>query len=151
MLGMSIALLATVVGDVTANYAMLVGGLAIGAMTLFMNLGWERYGGWGLFGVEFFVKVSGGKSIGGLSPAGVFVGGSVFCAAAAPIIGTIVLNREMTANEVYRSTLTCFLGPAGWFLANAILPPESIIGRSTSQLSEYSRFFILLSAFEPSP
>lgn len=30
-----------------------LGGLiAIGAMTLFMNLGWERYGGWGLFGIS---------------------------------------------------------------------------------------------------
>jgi Subtilase family len=67
-----------------------------------------------------------GGGFGGLSPFGFYVGGSVFCAAAAPMIGTIVLNREMTANEVYRSTLTCFLGPAGWFLANALLPPEPI-------------------------
>ncbi len=29
-----------------------VGGLiAIGSMTLFMNLGWERFGGWGLFSI----------------------------------------------------------------------------------------------------
>jgi hypothetical protein len=62
----------------------------------------------------------------GHSPFGWYVGGSIVCAAAAPIIGTIVLNREMTANEVYRSTLTCFLGPAGWLLANALLPPETI-------------------------
>jgi hypothetical protein len=67
-----------------------------------------------------------GGGFGGLSPLGFYVGGSVFCAAAAPIIGTIVLNREMTANEVYRSTLSCFLGPAGWLLANALLPPEPI-------------------------
>ena len=46
-----------------------LGGLiAIGAMSLFMNLGWERFGGWGLFGIalayggaglcltEFFLK-----------------------------------------------------------------------------------------------
>ena len=28
--------------------------LAIGAMTLFMNLGWERFGGWGLFFLALF-------------------------------------------------------------------------------------------------
>ena len=35
------------------NILYYLGGLiAIGAMTLFMNLGWERYGGWGLFGIS---------------------------------------------------------------------------------------------------
>jgi hypothetical protein len=29
------------------------GMIAIGAMTLFMNLGWERFGGWGLFAIAF--------------------------------------------------------------------------------------------------
>jgi hypothetical protein len=62
----------------------------------------------------------------GLTPFGWYVGGSIICAAAAPIIGTIVLNREMTANEVYRSTLICMLGPVGWLLADALLPPEAI-------------------------
>jgi hypothetical protein len=61
----------------------------------------------------------------GLTPLGWFVGGSIICAAVAPMIGTVMLNREMTANEVYRSTLTCFLGPIGWLLADAILPPDT--------------------------
>lgn len=33
--------------------------LAIGAMTLFMNLGWERFGGWGLFGIALAYAVVG--------------------------------------------------------------------------------------------
>jgi hypothetical protein len=71
------------------------------------------------------VQHGGGGGL-GLTPLGWFVGGSIICAAAAPIVGTIVLNREMTANEVYRSTLSCLLGPAGWLLADLLLPPETI-------------------------
>ena len=40
------------------------------------------------------------------------------------MIGTIALNREITRKEVYSSTLTCFLGPLGWMLADGFLPPE---------------------------
>ncbi|HEY0268113.1 MAG TPA: hypothetical protein VGC12_02645 [Methyloradius sp.] len=37
-----------------------LGGLiAIGAMTLFMNLGWERFGGWGLLGISLAYAVAG--------------------------------------------------------------------------------------------
>jgi subtilisin family serine protease len=72
-----------------------------------------------------------GGSFGSLTPLGLYVTGSVFCAAAAPIVGTILLNREMTANEVYRSALGCFLGPAGWLLANQLFPP-GVIGASRS-------------------
>ncbi len=37
-----------------------LGGLiAIGAMTLFMNLGWERFGGWGLFGIALAYACAG--------------------------------------------------------------------------------------------
>ncbi|HKB59916.1 MAG TPA: hypothetical protein VKC56_07730 [Gallionellaceae bacterium] len=37
-----------------------LGGLiAIGAMTLFMNLGWERFGGWGLFFIALVYAVAG--------------------------------------------------------------------------------------------
>jgi hypothetical protein len=57
-----------------------------------------------------------------ITPLGWYAMGSVFCAAAAPIIGTAVLGREMTANEVGRSTLTCFLGPVGWWLAGELFP-----------------------------
>jgi len=57
-----------------------------------------------------------------IPPLSYFVIGSVATAALAPIIGTIVLGREMTPNEVYRSTLTSFLGPIGWVLGNQLFP-----------------------------
>lgn len=60
----------------------------------------------------------------GISPLGWYVMGGVFCAAASPIVGTIVLGREMTQSEVWRSTFGCFLGPAGWLLADLIVPPN---------------------------
>lgn len=50
----------------------------------------------------------------GIPPLGWVVMGTVACSAAAPIVGTIVLGREMTAAEVVRSTVGCFLGPVGW-------------------------------------
>jgi subtilisin family serine protease len=54
--------------------------------------------------------------------------GGIACAAAAPIIGTIVLNREMTFDEVARSTLGCFLGPIGWLIAPVLFPTEVGVG-----------------------
>ncbi len=60
----------------------------------------------------------------GITPLGIYAVGSVFCAAASPIIGTIVLGREMTVSEVWRSTFGCFLGPPGWLLADLLVPPE---------------------------
>lgn len=37
-----------------------LGGLiAIGAMSLFMNLGWERFGGWGLLSIAFMYAIAG--------------------------------------------------------------------------------------------
>jgi hypothetical protein len=55
--------------------------------------------------------------------AGGFVIGSIAVAAAAPIIGTIVLHRELTYSEVYHTTLTAFLGPVGWLIADRLFPP----------------------------
>jgi hypothetical protein len=49
--------------------------------------------------------------------------GSVACAAATPIISTMVLGRELTLSEVYHSTFGCMLGPLGWLLADALVPP----------------------------
>ncbi len=59
-----------------------------------------------------------------IPPVGIYVGAGVMCAAASPIVGTIVLGREMTAPEVLRSTFGCFLGPPGWLLADLIMPPD---------------------------
>jgi hypothetical protein len=54
---------------------------------------------------------------------GGFVMGSVFAAAAAPIIATIVLGRELTLTEAYR----LILGPVGWLLTSGggNLPPKN--------------------------
>ena len=41
-----------------------LGGLiAIGAMTLFMTLGWERFGGWGLFFIAIAYAAAGLRSL----------------------------------------------------------------------------------------
>jgi subtilisin family serine protease len=41
------------------------------------------------------------------------------------MIATVILGRELTLNEAYRSTLGCFLGPIGWLLADALVPPTT--------------------------
>jgi subtilisin family serine protease len=64
-----------------------------------------------------------------ITPLGWYAGGALFAAAAAPIIGTIVLGREMTPEEVYRSTLISFLGPVGWWLGNEWFP-DKVAGRN---------------------
>src|SRR5262245_33625041 len=58
-----------------------------------------------------------------ITPLGWFVLGSVGCAAVSPMIATVILGRELTYNEAYRSVLGCFLGPIGWVLADALTPP----------------------------
>jgi subtilisin family serine protease len=58
-----------------------------------------------------------------ITPLGWFVIGSIGCAAVSPMIGTVILGRELTLNEAYRSTLGCVLGPVGWLLADALVPP----------------------------
>jgi subtilisin family serine protease len=60
-----------------------------------------------------------------ITPLGWFVIGSVGCAAVSPMIATVILGRELTLNEAYRSTLGCFLGPIGWLLADALVPPTT--------------------------
>src|SRR5579864_3174625 len=37
--------------------------------------------------------------------------GAIGCAAVSPMIGTVVLGRELTQIEVSRMSLSCFLGP----------------------------------------
>ena len=66
-----------------------------------------------------------------ITPLGWYVIGSVGCAAVSPMIATVVLGRELTLNEAYRSTLGCFLGPLGWLLADALVPPTITIQTQT--------------------
>ncbi len=57
-----------------------------------------------------------------ITPLGLYAIGSIGCAAVAPMVGTVALGREMTANEVGRSTLSCFLGPIGWLIGPQLFP-----------------------------
>jgi subtilisin family serine protease len=65
-----------------------------------------------------------------ITPLGWFVMGSIGCAAVSPMIGTVILGRELTLNEAYRSTFGCVLGPLGWLLADALVPP-TVTGPNT--------------------
>ncbi len=58
-----------------------------------------------------------------ITPLGWFAIGSFGCVVVSPMIGTVILGRELTLNEVYRSTFGCVLGPVGWLLADALVPP----------------------------
>src|SRR5674476_464094 len=68
--------------------------------------------------------------------------GSVACAAVSPMIGTLVLGRELTVTEVDRMALSCFLGPVGWLLGPVMFPdpivmtippPQNLPPRGTRQ------------------
>ena len=74
-----------------------------------------------------------------ITPLGWFVMGSVGCAAATPIIATVILGRELTLNEAYRSTLGCFLGPIGWLLADALVPPTITTQLQTQTQTQTSK------------
>lgn len=63
---------------------------------------------------------------GAITPLGWFVMGSVACAAVSPMIGTVILGRELTIGEAYHTTLGCLLGPPGWLLAEAMFPSTAI-------------------------
>ena len=52
--------------------------------------------------------------------------GSIGCAAVSPMIGTLMLNRELTIPEVDRMTLSCFLGPVGWLLGPVLFPDVAV-------------------------
>ena len=58
-----------------------------------------------------------------ITPLGWYAIGSVVCVAVSPMIGTVVLGRELTISEAYHGTLGCLLGPVGWLLADALFPP----------------------------
>ncbi len=61
-----------------------------------------------------------------ITPLGGFVIGSVVCAAVSPMVGTVILGRELTIGEAYHTTLGCMLGPVGWLLADAMFPPTAV-------------------------
>lgn len=81
--------------------------LAIGAMTLFMNLGWESFGGWGIFFISCLYAVGGMSMLGffrtrvAYIPAGIC---AVFVVAMTPL-AIYGLQRAMgwwVADAVYR-------------------------------------------------
>jgi subtilisin family serine protease len=74
-----------------------------------------------------------------VTPLGWFVIGSVGCAAVSPMIATVILGRELTLNEAYRSTFGCFLGPIGWLLADALTPPAITTQIQTQSQTQTSK------------
>jgi len=62
-----------------------------------------------------------------LTPLGIYVLGSVGCAAAAPMAQTLILGRQLTLNEAYRNTFGCIAGPAGWLIADWLVPPGTVL------------------------
>ncbi|HEX3711048.1 MAG TPA: S8 family serine peptidase [Pseudolabrys sp.] len=65
--------------------------------------------------------------------------GAIAAGAAGPIIGTIVLGRELTPNEVYRFELSVFLGPVGWVLGPRLFPDTPGGGNQPSHNSRGPR------------
>ena len=61
------------------------------------------------------------------TPLGWYAIGSIGCAAVSPMIGTVMLGREMTISEVDRTTLSCFLGPVGWVLGPVLFPDAVVV------------------------
>src|ERR1039457_3336828 len=57
-----------------------------------------------------------------ITPLGWYAMGGIACAAVSPMIGTLVLGRELTVTEVDRMALSCFLGPVGWLLGPVLFP-----------------------------
>jgi hypothetical protein len=56
---------------------------------------------------------------GGLNQGGAYALTSIGCAAASPIVGTLVVRRPLTQREVGVSTANCFLPFLGGWLVNA--------------------------------
>src|SRR5690348_18315044 len=76
---------------------------------------------------------------GTITPLGGYVIGSVGCAAISPMIGTVILGRELTLNEAYRSVLGCVLGPVGWLLADALVPPTLAVQTQPAKQEQQQR------------
>jgi hypothetical protein len=57
-----------------------------------------------------------------ITPLGWYAIGSFGCVVVSPMIGTVVLGRELTGPEVHRMALSCVLGPLGWVLGPKLFP-----------------------------
>ncbi len=60
------------------------------------------------------------------TPLGWYGIGGIACAAVSPMVGTLVLGRELAVTEVDRMTLSCFLGPVGWLLGPVLFPDQIV-------------------------
>jgi hypothetical protein len=58
-----------------------------------------------------------------IPPLGIYVMGTVGCVAVAPMAQTIILGRQLTFNEAYRTMFGCTAGPLGWVIADLLAPP----------------------------
>ncbi len=66
-----------------------------------------------------------------IPPLGWYAIGSIACAAVSPMIGTVMLGRELTIGEAYHTTLGCMLGPVGWLIADSLFPPGGTVVTTT--------------------
>jgi hypothetical protein len=73
-----------------------------------------------------------------ITPLAWFAMGSIACAAVSPMIGTVILGRELTIGEAYHTTLGCLLGPPGWLLADALFP-LTVVGATPPTLPKQPR------------
>jgi subtilisin family serine protease len=65
-----------------------------------------------------------------LTPLAFYAAGGIVCSAVSPMIGTVILGREMTGAEVGRSTLNCFLGPVGWVVGPMLFPDVPLVSNT---------------------
>ena len=106
-----------------------LGAIAITALVLALagpTSGWSQAGpppGGG--GDRVTVVTTTGTSL--LTPLAFYAAGGIVCSAVSPMIGTVILGREMTGAEVGRSTLNCFLGPVGWVVGPMLFPDVPLV------------------------
>src|SRR3569833_4673438 len=67
-----------------------------------------------------------------LTPLAWYAAGGNVCAAVSPLVGTVLLGREMTGPEVGGSTLNCFLGPVGWVVGPMLIPDIPVAGAASA-------------------
>jgi subtilisin family serine protease len=60
-----------------------------------------------------------------ITPLGWYVMGSLAAGAVSPMIASAILGRELTLSEAYHAILGGMLGPVGWLLADALVPPTT--------------------------